>query len=88
MNRLVKSLAAGAMALLPAASFAQQSDATYCAALSDKYQRYTSDNQYRRGMDKNISADVAMSQCANKPTEAIPVLEKALKDARLDLPQR
>ena len=72
---------------IPTLPNAQQSDASYCQALADKYQRYTS-NMTSRRPDANISVDLAISQCASKPADSIPVLEKALKDNDLDLPKR
>ena len=89
MMTFVKSMVVCGVVLVPAVAWAQMSDAAYCSALSDKYQKYTSDNSMQhRGADKNVTADAAMAQCSSKPGDSIPVLEKALKDAKLDLPKR
>lgn len=89
MMTFTKSMVVCAIVLAPAAAWAQMSDAAYCSALSDKYQKYTSDNSMQhRGANRNVSADTAMAQCSSKPGDSIPVLEQALKDAKLDLPKR
>jgi hypothetical protein len=64
-------------------------DTEYCSALSAKYQRYvaTTDAQHR-GVVHNVTNDNAMAQCQTHSGVAIPVLEKALKDAKVDLPPR
>ena len=71
-------------------AFAQpMPDTEYCSALSAKYQRYvaTTDAQHR-GVVHNVTNDNAMAQCQTHSGVAIPVLEKALKDAKVDLPPR
>jgi hypothetical protein len=75
--------------VLPTASFAQSGDATYCTALSNKYERYVSSNDrnHRQTTPPN-NVSVAMSKCQSASAEAIPVLEKALQSAKLDLPPR
>ena len=76
--------------LLPIAALAQSpSDTTYCKALSAKYQRYVGDNDVKhRGMMPDASVDTAITQCQSDAANSIPVLEKALKDAKVDLPPR
>ena len=88
MRNCLTSIALTAILLLPAAAGAQMSDSAYCSAMADKYQRYTSDNSISRNPQRNATVDTAISQCGSKPADSIPVLEKALKDARLDLPKR
>lgn len=57
-------------------------DAEYCAALSDRYR------QYRTSQADEATA-AAMYQCTIGNTAAgIPVIEKALTDARIPLPSR
>ena len=71
-----------AMALgLPFAAHAD--DAQYCQALVAKYRAASG------GTQNNQAVAEAMDQCSKGNTApAIPVLEKALKDARVTLPLR
>jgi hypothetical protein len=70
------------MALAPLAAFGQSTDAAYCKQLSDLWR---STNQ----QNTNAAVPEAMSQCSKGNTAAgIPVLEKALTDARVTLPKR
>ena len=73
----------GMSLLLPLAASAQSNDAKYCAALTDSYKNYVgpSDAQHK-GAQRNAKIGEAMDKCD------IPVLEKALKDAKVDLPSR
>jgi hypothetical protein len=71
-----------AVALAPFTAFAQSSDAVYCKALADTYRKTNSQN-----MDAAVPE--AINQCNQGNTAAgIPVLEKALKDAKVTLPPR
>jgi hypothetical protein len=89
MVSVLKSAIVCAVILLPAASWAQQNDAAYCSALAQKYQKYAGDNEAQhRGQQRDATVDVAVTQCATKPAQAIPVLEKALTDAKVSLPPR
>lgn len=74
---------------LPVTASAQAGDAGYCQALSDKYQRYVvGTSGTGRSSAPNLSVVEAASKCNSDAGGSIPVLEKALKDARLDLPPR
>ena len=75
-------------ALLPFGASAQTSDADYCKALTQKYETYVSNMSVGRSAGSGtIDASVAISQCKDGNTAAgIPVLEKRLRDARIDLP--
>jgi hypothetical protein len=77
-------------ALVPAAAFAQMSDADYCSALGQAYQRYVADMQSGRApMPAQVDAQTAISQCqAGNTTAGIPVLEQKLRDAKVELPKR
>jgi len=67
---------------MPFAALAQSADAKYCAALSAEYRKLNSSNT------SGVQSD-AMAKCAADDTAAgIPVLEKALKDAKVTLPPR
>jgi len=76
--------------VIPAAAVAQSTDATYCAALGDKYQRYVGQNDAkRRAQNPDATINTAIAQCGSgQAASAIPVLEKALRDAKVDLPPR
>jgi len=70
------------MAFAPVTAFGQTTDAIYCKALADSYRKLNT---------QNVDAAVpeAINQCNQGNTAAgIPVLEKALKDAKVTLPPR
>jgi hypothetical protein len=76
-------LLTGVAVLLSGTAFAQASgDVAYCNALSAKYREYIG-----RG-ETHADASAAMGQCASQPASAIPVLEKRLKDGKIELPKR
>ena len=77
-----------AVALSPGV-FAQSPDTKYCTALGASYDKYvlTSGSRGSRGT-ANADVDQAKSKCASDPASAIPVLEKTLKDAKVNLPPR
>ena len=90
MRTLTKYLACMAV-VLPAAAWAQQStDATYCSALTQKYQRYVGQNDAKhRAQNPDATMNSAIAECnTGNAAHAIPVLEKALQDAKVDLPPR
>ncbi len=68
--------------LSPFAALAQSSDATYCQALTKLYREVSTGTI-------NSAAAEAINQCSQGNTAAgIPVLEKALTDAKVSLPSR
>ena len=75
--------------LLFAAAPAQADDVAYCKALAQTYERYVvkidSGHTVQRG---STGASVALEQCRNGNTAGIPVLERELQKARVDLPAR
>ena len=74
---------AASLTMVAGGAFAQTSDAAYCSALSKKYREFVGTAQ------ADANAATAMSQCSAGNTAAgIPVLEKALKDAKVELPAR
>jgi hypothetical protein len=79
-----------AAAALPTGAAGQTTDASYCLALSQKYLAYVGDMSNSRSLSPgSVDAQVAIEQCkAGKTAAAIPVLEKKLRDARIDLPPR
>jgi hypothetical protein len=76
--------------LIPAAAFAQMSDADYCAALTQSYQTYVSTTATGRSPEPTpIDAQNAIDQCkAGNTAAGIPVLERKLRDAKITLPKR
>ena len=88
MNTLTKALLAVILFSLPIGAFAQSSDAAYCKALVAKYEQYL-DMDSKRGQQP-LSLDVrsAVEKCKAGDSAGIPVIEKALKDAKFDLPPR
>jgi hypothetical protein len=83
-----KILIAATLAItLPVAALAQSSDANYCNALSDTYKRYVGTGDIKhRGLISDSSVDNAIAHCQSDAANSIPVLEKALKGAKVDLP--
>ena len=88
MNAFIKALPAIALFSLPIATFAQSSDADDCKALVAKYEQYL-DMDSKRGQQP-ISLDVrtGVEKCKAGDPAGIPVIEKALKDAKFTLPPR
>ena len=68
---------------LPFAAYAEMSDTEYCNALSSTYRSTVSSSA-----TPNVDVPEAMSKCASSPKTSIPVLEKALKDGKVELPKR
>jgi hypothetical protein len=82
MRRILGTCLIAGMALAPFTSFGQSADAKYCQSLADLY-RTTN----RQNTDANVPE--AINQCNKGNTAAgIPVLEKALTDAKVTLPPR
>ena len=77
-------------ALLPFGASAQTTDADYCKALTQKYETYISNLAVgRSGGPGTVDGNVAIAQCkAGDTADGIPVLERKLQDAKVDLPRR
>ncbi len=72
-------------------AFAQSGDVAYCQALASKYQTYLSHGSSGRHggtEDQDVAARVAADKCNAGDTSGIPVLERALMDAKIELPTR
>jgi hypothetical protein len=88
----VSALAAGLVAPGSIGAFAQDpaSDAKYCAALIGTYEKYlveTRDPDTKGPLRADL--DTAVAKCRAGDTAAgIPPLEKALHDAKFNLPPR
>ena len=82
MKTTLTYLVACASLVLPFAAFGQSADAKYCESLSMKYREISS-------FQSDSAQAVAIAKCKAGDTAAgIPVLEKALKDAKVTLPPR
>jgi len=88
MNASMKGLLAIVALLLPTAAFAQSSDAKYCAALVRKYEAFLDQSQKKGESPQNLTAKVGVEKCKAGDTSGIPAIEKALQDAKFDLPPR
>jgi hypothetical protein len=89
MTGSAKLLFMGLTLILPTTAFAQSADTQYCAALVAKYDRYVNNPDQGRGFQPTSAAITeAKAKCASNPAAGIPVLERALKDAKVDLPPR
>jgi hypothetical protein len=89
MNASMKLLVAALALSLPVAASAQSNDAKYCAALVDKYNQSLNASSRRGQNSENLDAKVGIAKCqAGDTASGIPMLEKALKDAKYDLPPR
>ena len=88
--KIVIALSGVALLASSSGAFAQSNDATYCTALTDTYNKYVLTSG-SRGARQTPTADIAaaMSKCSTSDAgAAIPVLENALKAAKVDLPSR
>ena len=87
---ILTALSAGSAVLVPAGGkAAPMSDAAYCAALINIYQKYiveTRDPDTKGPMRADL--DTAVARCQAGDSTGIPPLEKALRDARFNLPAR
>jgi len=77
------------IAAMPAVALAQSADTNYCNALSATYLKYVNNPGTGRGnQPPSATIGEAQNQCDRNPAAGIPVLERALKDARVNLPPR
>jgi hypothetical protein len=86
MNIFTKILLAAALLSLPVTAFAQSSDAAYCNALVAKYQQYLDQSSKKGQQPQSVDAQAGIEKCKAGDTSGIPAIEKALKDAKFDLP--
>lgn len=77
-----------AVILLPATGSASSTDAAYCGALVEKYDRYIDSNSTRNRLPQGVETRHAAELCRNGDARGIPGLEKALESARIPLPSR
>ena len=88
MNTSLKGLLAVVAVALPGVAFAQSSDAQYCAALVSKYEQYLDMSSKRGQQPQGLDARAGVEKCKAGDPSGIPEIEKALKDAKYDLPPR
>jgi hypothetical protein len=83
-------LVPAAVAFISFGASAQTGDAAYCKALTEKYETYISNMAVDRSPGSGtVDGSVAIAQCkAGNVASGIPVLERKLRDARIDLPPR
>ncbi len=89
MKASLKWLVPALVLSMPLVASAQSSDSKYCSDLSDKYERYLDMSSKKGPQPQSLESQAAVGKC--KPGEAaasIPALEKALRNAKLDLPPR
>ena len=88
--RSINWLLPAAVVLMPLAASAQMNDAAYCKALTQKHEIYISNMSVGRSPGAGtVDGNVAIEQCkAGNTAAGIPILEKKLRDARIDLPAR
>jgi hypothetical protein len=73
-----------------APALAQSSDAAYCQALAGKYQHYLGGTGSGKTVDEDNSAaaQIAIDRCKAGDYSGIPVLERELRNWKLELPSR
>jgi hypothetical protein len=88
INDFIKVLPALALVSLPIAAIAQSSDADYCRALVAKYEQYLDMDSKRGQQPVSLDLRSGVEKCKAGDPAGIPVIEKALKDAKFSLPPR
>jgi len=88
MNTLSKVLPAVALFSLPVAAFAQSSDADYCKALVAKYEQYLDMDSKMGQQPLGLEVRSGVEKCKAGDPAGIPMIEKALRDAKFSLPPR
>lgn len=83
MRKLGTCLITGIALALPLTAFAQSADLKYCMAMAGKYEEYVG-----RGQTPDAIVADAAAKCKAGNPSGIPILEKALKDNKIDLPPR
>ncbi len=75
--------------LLSFSAPAMADDASYCRALAQAYERYVVKLDSGHTVQSGSTAgSVALSQCRNGNSAGIPVLERELRNAKIELPAR
>ncbi|MGQ3297003.1 hypothetical protein [Reyranella sp.] len=87
-KRMLLSSAIVAATLMPIAAIAQSPDAAYCSALAAKYDQYLDMPSKGGQQPQSLDTRVAVEKCKAGDASGIAGIEKALRDARFDLPPR
>jgi hypothetical protein len=75
--------------LRPQQAAAPLTDAQYCGALVTRYDTYLNKDGRRATMrSSDVAANVAAAKCRAGDSSGIADLERALRDAKIDLPPR
>ncbi len=86
------SLAVGSMLaatfVLAATASADTTSAAYCNAVAQKYERYLGGTASKRAPQPGVEISQALEACKRGDTSGVAVLEKALQNAKIPLPQR
>jgi hypothetical protein len=89
MTRMISlCCAVVATTLLPVAVSAQSANSTYCAALAQKYEQYLDMNTGHNQQPQSLDARAGVEKCKAGDVSGIPAIEKALRNAKIDLPPR
>lgn len=73
----------------PQQASARLTDTQYCDALVTRYDTYLNKDARRGAMlSTNVAANVAAAKCRAGDSSGIADLERALQDAKIDLPPR
>ncbi|MBI2740565.1 MAG: hypothetical protein HYX38_28965 [Rhodospirillales bacterium] len=67
---------------------AQAAGSSYCTALVSKYEHYLDMDSKRGRQPQSAEARAGVEKCKAGDTSGIPALEKALQDAKIDLPPK
>lgn len=79
----------GEKATVPQQAAVRLTDAEYCGALVVRYDTFLNKAGKRGGMlSTDVAANVAAAKCRAGDASGIANLERALKDAKIDLPPR
>ena len=87
MSVTVGALVAVAM-LLPTVASAHSTDAAYCDALVQKYERYLNVGSAKSRPPQGLEGREAVERCKAGDTSGISAIEKALENAKISLPSR
>jgi hypothetical protein len=89
MLKIARWLPALIAVSVSSAAWAQADDSAYCGALIQRFERYVIKVGSQSPNTGSLDGNVAVAQCrAGNTAAGIPVLEKKLRDARVDLPAR
>jgi hypothetical protein len=88
IRKMLLSPAVVAATLMPIAAIAQSPGAEYCAALAAKYEQYLDMPSKGGQQPQSLETRVAVEKCKAGDTSGIAGVEKALRNARIDLPPR